>query len=196
MSTFAYHNLIRACLLFNELSHSSAEAFRLSVKTAYRTLNSHLNAELDTLIDEFAFTNVASDFLVAPTQISNLCLQPELTLSIKRNTPLWFCPAKDEPRRFHLLFYRFVEHLSMPPIEYDLFCSKHPDRAFLVDLAKQVGHTENDLLLRVLVEHDAMLKQTRKSAKTKFVDEQLFFEVNDGLFWPAMKEYFLTTLTS
>ncbi|UJR34182.1 hypothetical protein I4U23_021588 [Adineta vaga] len=116
VSTFAYHNLIRACLLYNELSHSSTDPFRISIKTAYRTLNSRLNAELDLLIDEFISISSSSNFLISPIQINNLCLQPELTLSYKRNLPLWNSSNDFNQRKFHLVFYRFIENLSNPSI--------------------------------------------------------------------------------
>ncbi|CAF3764108.1 unnamed protein product [Adineta steineri] len=196
VSTFAFHNLIRACLLFNELSHTTNEPFRLSIKTAYRTLNTRLNNEIDLLIDEFQPNSISSNFLIFPTRINDLCLQPELTLSYKRNLPLWSCSSKDNSRIFHLLFYRFIEKLSTLSIEYDLFISKHPQQINLINLSKEINNINNNVLLRILVEHDSLTKQNKKSVKTKYIDEQLFFENTDGQFWLAMKDYFLRALSS
>ncbi|CAF3592808.1 unnamed protein product [Adineta steineri] len=196
VSTFAFHNLIRACLLFNELSHTTNEPFRLSIKTAYRTLNTRLNNEIDLLIDEFQPNSISSNFFIFPTRINDLCLQPELTLSYKRNLPLWSCSSKDNSRIFHLLFYRFIEKLSTLSIEYDLFLSKHPQQTNLINLSKEINNINNNVLLRILVEHDSLTKQNRKSVKTKYIDEQLFFENTDGQFWLAMKDYFLRALSS
>ncbi|CAF1553476.1 unnamed protein product, partial [Adineta ricciae] len=196
VSTFAYHNLIRACLLFNELSRSITDPFRLAIKTAYRTLNSRLNDELDSIIDEFISIDISSDFQISPIQIANLCLQPELTLSFKRNLPLWNSSIETDQRKFQLLFYRFLEHLSTSTIEFDLFYSKHPQQTHWINLANEVSSQEKNFLIRILIEHDSVMKQTRKSVKTKFIDEQLFFEVHQGQFWMAMKEYFIKTFNS
>ncbi|CAF3418936.1 unnamed protein product, partial [Rotaria sp. Silwood2] len=196
VSTFGFHNLIRSCLLYNELFHSPNELFRLAIKTAYRTLNTRLNNEIDLLIDEFTSNSIKSNFIVSPTYISELCLQPELIISNKKNTPLWYCSLKTEQRKFHLLFYRFIENISSPSIEYDLFCFKHSQEIFLINIIKEINNNQNNLLVRILIEHDFIYKQLKKTVKTKFNDEDLFFENSDGQFWLLMKQYFIQALSS
>jgi hypothetical protein len=188
--------LIRSCLLFNELSRSSTDPFRLSIKTGYRTLNTRLNNEIDLLIDEFLCDPISSNFVISPTRINDLCLQPELILSSKMNTPLWNCSLKTDQRKFHLLFYRFIEKLSLSSIEYDLFCYKHPEQINMINLIKEINQHQNNLLLRILIEHEFISKQLKKTVKTKFIDEDLFFQNSDGQFWLLMKEYFIQTLSS
>ena len=55
---------------------------------------------------------------------------------------------------------------------------------------------KNNLLLRILIEHEFIFKQLKKSLKTKYTDEDLFFENSDGQFWLLMKQYFIQTLSS
>ncbi len=197
MSTFGYHNLIRSCLLFNELSRSLPEPFNLSIKTAYRTLNTRLNNEIDLIIDEFISNpSLSSNFLINPTRINDLCLQPELILCDKINTPLWNCSLKTDQRKFHILFYRFLENISLLSIEYDFFCSKYPEQINFINLIKEMNNHKNNLLLRILIEYEFLSKQLKKNSKTKYFDEKLFFENFDGQFWLLMKEYFLQTLSS
>ena len=182
---FGYENLIRSCLLYNELSRSFLHPFSMAIKSAYRTLNSQLNQKIDLLIDQFIPQENPSDFLGCPTRISDLCLQPELTLCEKRNFPLWFCSSKTHQRKFHLLFYRFIDHLSSKSLELDYFRLKHPEETHLLD---QLPHSSNDLLLRILIEHHVLSNQLPIHPKTKYSDEQLFF---DRQFWNSMKDYFL-----
>ncbi|CAM4775034.1 unnamed protein product [Rotaria magnacalcarata] len=200
VSTFGFHNLIRSCLLFNELTHSSNEPFRLAIKTAYRTLNTRLNNEIDLLVDEFTSNTVSSNFIISPTQINDLCLQPELVLSMKQNIPLWNCSLKTDKRKFHLLFYRFIENISSSSsssIEYDLFSYRHSQQAHLINLVKEMNSDNNNsLLLRILIEHDSIYKQLKKVIKSHSTDEELFFENSDGQFWLLMKQYFIRVLSS
>jgi hypothetical protein len=196
VSTFAFHNLIRSCLLFNEFSHSSTDPFRLSIKSAYRTLNTHLNNEIDLIVDEFISNSISSNFVVSPIRINDLCLQPELTFSDKINLPLWHCSLDNDPRKFHLLFYRFIENVCSLSIEYDLFSSKHPEQINLINLSKEINNNKNNLLLRILIEQDLISKQLKTTLKTKYIDEQLLFENPNGQFWLAMKDYFIKTLSS
>ncbi|CAF5041861.1 unnamed protein product, partial [Rotaria sp. Silwood1] len=197
-STFGFHNLIRSCLLFNELSRSSNESFHLSIKTAYRTLNNRLNNEINLLIDEFISNSIPTNFIISPTYINELCLQPELILSNKQNIPLWYCSFKNDERKFHLLFYRFIENISSSSssIEYDLFCFKHPEEIYLINIIKEINNNQNNLLIRILIEHDFIYKQLKQTIKTKFIDENLFFENSDGQFWLLMKQYFIQALSS
>lgn len=195
MSTFGYHNLTRSCLLFNELSRTLPDPFSLSIKTAYRTLNTRLNNEIDLIINEFIFNNESTDFIINPTRISDLCLQPEFILCDKFNTPLWNCSIKSDQRKFHLLFYRFIENLSSS-IEYDLFSLKHPEQINLINLVKEINNNKNNLLLRIIIEYEFLSKQVKTNKKTKYLDEKLFFENFDGQFWVAMKQYFLQALSS
>ncbi|CAF1119887.1 unnamed protein product, partial [Rotaria sordida] len=196
VSTFGFHNLIRSCLLFNELSRSSNESFRLAIKTAYCTLNSRLNTEINLLIDEFISNSIEINFIISPIRINDLCLQPELILSNKQNIPLWYCSLNIEQRKFHLLFYRFIENLSSILIEYDLFSYKHPQQINLINIVKEINNNKNNLLLRILIEHDFIYKQLKKTIKTKYIDENLFFENSDGQFWLLIKQYFIQTLSS
>ncbi|CAF1389080.1 unnamed protein product, partial [Rotaria sp. Silwood1] len=196
VSTFGFHNLIRSCLLFNELSRSSNESFHLSIKTAYRTLNNRLNNEINLLIDEFNSNSISTNFIISPTYINELCLQPELILSNKQNIPLWYCSLKNDERKFHLLFYRFIENISSSSIEYDLFCFKHPEEIYLINIIKEINNNQNNLLIRILIEHDFIYKQLKQTIKTKFIDENLFFENSDGQFWLLMKQYFIQALSS
>lgn len=195
MSTFGYHNLTRSCLLFNELSHSISDPFRLSIKIGYRTLNTRLNNEIDLIIDEFISNNESSDFIVNPTRINDLCLQPELILCEKSNTSLWSCSIKTDERKFHLLFYRFIENISSS-IEYDLFCYKHPEETNLINIVKEINNNKNNLLLRILIEYQYLFKQLKINKKTKYFDEQLFFENIDGQFWLNIRQYFIQNLSS
>ena len=159
-------------------------------------MNSHLNNEIDLLVDQFVSNPMDSDFLICPTRINDLCLQPELVLCNKINLPLWNCSLSSDQRKFHLLFYRFIENLSNLSVEYDYFISKHPGESNLINLCKEMTNPENNLLLRISIELDSLRKKLTKSSKTKFVDEQLFFENIDGQFWFLMKEYFLQALSS
>jgi hypothetical protein len=196
VSTFGYHNLIRSCLLYNELSRSFDDPFRLSIKIAYRTLNTRLNNEIDFLIDEFISNSKSSNFLIYPTRINDLCLQPELILCEKLNIPLWFCSFEKDLRKFHLLFYRFVENISSLSLESDLFCSKHSEQIYLINILYEISNHQNNLLLRILIEYEFLLKQLKRNTKSKYFDEQLVFENIDGQFWLTMKQYFLQALSS
>jgi hypothetical protein len=147
------------------------------------------------LIDEFLSNPKCSNFENCPTRISDLCIQPELVLCDKINVPLWNCSLKSDQRKFELLFYRFIENVSSS-IEYDLFCSKHPEEINLINISKEINNNKNNLLLRILIEYQFILKQLKSNTKTKYLDEQLFFENIDGQFWLSMKEYFLQALSS
>jgi len=196
VSTFGYDNLIRSCLLYNELSRSLNDPFNLSIKIGYRTLNTRLNDEIDLLVDEFVSNSSSSNFIICPTRISDLCLQSELILCDKINTPLWNCSLKDNQRKFHLLFYRFIENISLLSIEYDLFYLKHPEEINLINIIKEINNNKNNLLLRILIEYEFIYKQLKINNKTKYFDEQLIFENFDGKFWLLMKKYFLEVLSS
>ena len=199
MSNFGFDHFIRSCSIFKEFSRLGLDnAFRLAMKTAYRTLNSRSNVDIDHLIDEYQSTSPpsssSSNFLVCPTFLDDLCLQPELILSLKRHQPLWSCSSQVDPRKFQLLFYRFVETISSPSIEIDLFLDKHPEEKSFVEIFHQLPRKENLLLLRLLIEQDAMLRQWKSCGPHKYLDEKLFFEKNDGQFWTMMKEYFIRAL--
>lgn len=185
---FGYENLIRSCLLYHELSRSFLHPFFMAIQSAYRTLNPQVNQQIDQLIERFLPRDNPWDFLGCPTRISDLCLQPELTLCEKRNYPLWFASSKTHQRQFHLLFYRFINHLSSISLELDYFRLKHPEEIHLLDLFHQLPQSSNDLLLRILIEHHTLVSQLPIPPKTKYSDEQLFF---DRHFWNAMKEFFL-----
>ncbi len=172
------------------------EPFNLSIKTAYRTLNINLNNEIDLLVDEFVSNCSSSNFIICPTRISDLCLQPELILCDKINTPLWNCSLKDNERKFHLLFYRFIENNFSLSIEYDLFNLKHPKQINFLNIINELNNNNNNLLLRILIEYEFIYKQLKINTKTKYFDEQLFFENFDGKFWLLMKQYFLQVLSS
>jgi len=197
VSTFGYDNLIRSCLLYNELSRSLNDPFNLSIKIGYRTLNTRLNDEIDLLVDEFVSNSSSSNFIICPTRISDLCLQPELILCDKINTPLWNCSLKDNERKFHLLFYRFIENNFSLSIEYDLFNLKHPKQINFLNIINELNNNnKNNLLLRILIEYEFIYKKLKINTKTKYFDEQLFFENFDGNFWLLMKQYFLQVLSS
>jgi len=196
VSTFGYENLIRSCLLYNEYKRYFANSFKLSIKTAYRTLNSHLNAEIDLLIDEFQSNSVDFQFENCPTKITDLCLQTELILSNKFNLPLWNCSLNEQFRQFQLLFYRFNEHLSMATVEYDYFLARRPNEKYLIDICQEIQPKDNHLLLRILVEFKFLCQNLKTTIQTNFFDEKFFFSSENQQFWISMRDYFLKSLSS
>ena len=197
VSTFAFDHLIRSCLLFNEFSRSSSTPFQLAIKSAYRTLNSRLNNEIDALVDGYVMsTQSESSLAVYPTRINDLCLQGEWILSDKFNSPLWLCSSSVDQRRFQLLFYRFLENVSSASMEYDLFAYKHPEDQNLIEIVRGRNPKENHLLTRILIEQHVLSQQLTVNVKTKFIDEELFFQHRQGQFWSFMKDYFLQALPS
>lgn len=196
VSTFGYENLIRSCLLYNEYKRYLSNSFQFSIKTAYRTLNSHLNAELDSIIDEFQSNSIDFQFENCPTKISDLCFQSELILSHKFNLPLWNYSLTTNLRQFQILFYRFIENLSLSTIEYDYFLYKRPNEKYFIEIAKEINSKENHLLLRILIEFNFLCQNLKTNIQSLFFDEKLFFSSENQQFWISMRDYFLRIFSS
>ena len=130
-----------------------------------------------------------NNFHSNPTFINDLCLQPELILSLKQNSSSWFSSIENNLRKFQLLFYRFIE--------IDLFQYKHPKEKYFIDIFNEISSKKNVLLLRILIEYHFLFQQLKSiNSKRKSVDEELIFENSDGQFWPQMREDFLQSTLS